>query len=86
MSVAVASLLAVAASVFSISPALAAEVSPTPMTLTQIISAITEIMTAIVGWSQTVIGLITGTPLLMIFIVVPLAFLGVNFVRRVLGL
>lgn len=55
------------------------------MTLTQIISALTEIFTAAIGWVGTVVTTITSNPLLLIFVLIPLVGLGVGLFRRLLN-
>ena len=45
---------------------------PAAMTLTQIISALTEIFTAVIGYVGTVATTITGQPLLLIFVLIPI--------------
>lgn len=58
---------------------------PTAMTLTQIISALTEIFTAVIGYVGTVATTITGQPLLLIFVLIPIIGLGVGLFRRLLN-
>lgn len=60
--------------------------TPVAMTLTNLLSAVTEIFTAVVGYVSTVATTITSQPLLLIFIVVPLIFLGINMFRRLLNM
>ena len=58
---------------------------PAAMTLTQIISALTEIFTAVIGYVGTVATTITGQPLLLIFVLIPIIGLGVGLFRRLLN-
>lgn len=58
---------------------------PTTMTLTQIISALTEIFTAVIGYVSTVATTITGQPLLLIFVLIPIIGLGVGLFKRLLN-
>lgn len=58
---------------------------PTAMTLTQIISALTEIFTAVIGYVSTVATTITGQPLLLIFVLIPIIGLGVGLFKRLLN-
>ena len=58
---------------------------PTAMTLTQIISALTEIFTAVIGYVGTVATTITSNPLLLIFVLIPIIGLGVGLFRRLLN-
>lgn len=58
---------------------------PSAMTLTQIISALTEIFTAVIGYVGTVATTITSNPLLLIFVLIPIIGLGVGLFRRLLN-
>ena len=58
---------------------------PAVMTLTQIISALTEIFTAVIGYVGTVATTITGQPLLLIFVLIPIIGLGVGLFKRLLN-
>lgn len=58
---------------------------PVAMTLTQILSALTEIFTAVIGYVGTVATTITGQPLLLIFVLIPIIGLGVGLFRRLLN-
>ena len=58
---------------------------PTTMTLTQIISALTEIFTAVIGYVGTVATTITSQPLLLIFVLIPIIGLGVGLFKRLLN-
>lgn len=58
---------------------------PVAMTLTQIISALTEIFTAVIGYVGTVATTITSNPLLLIFVLIPIIGLGVGLFRRLLN-
>ena len=58
---------------------LAAEV-----TLASILTDITSVFTAAIGWAGTVGSTIVSTPLLLVFVVVPLVGLGVGLFRRLL--
>lgn len=58
---------------------------PSVMTLTQIISALTEIFTAVIGYVGTVATTITSNPLLLIFVLIPIIGLGVGLFRRLLN-
>lgn len=50
-----------------------------------IITSITDVFTAAVGWVGTVASTVTGTPVLLLFAVVPLVGLGVGLFRRLLN-
>lgn len=49
-----------------------------------IITAVTAIFTAIMGWVSTLADTIVDTPILLIFAVLPLAFLGVRMFKRLI--
>ena len=56
------------------------------MTMTDIISAITSVFTAAIGWVGTVASTIAGSPILMLACVgVPLCGLGVGLFKRLLS-
>ncbi|MEG1758578.1 MAG: hypothetical protein RR235_09010 [Oscillospiraceae bacterium] len=50
-----------------------------------IITSITDVFIAAVGWVGTVASTVTGTPVLLLFAVVPLVGLGVGLFRRLLN-
>lgn len=58
---------------------------PVAMTMTQIISNLTEIFTAVIGYVGTVATTITSNPLLLIFVLIPIIGLGVGLFRRLLN-
>lgn len=45
---------------------------PVAMTMTQILSNLTEIFTAVIGYVATVASTITSNPLLLIFVLIPI--------------
>lgn len=56
------------------------------MTMTDIISAITSVFTAAIGWVGTVASTIAGSPVLLLACVgVPLCGLGVGLFKRLLS-
>ena len=56
------------------------------MTMTDIISAITSVFTAAIGWVGTVASTIAGSPILLLACVgVPLCGLGVGMFKRLLS-
>ena len=56
------------------------------MTMTDIISAITSVFTAAIGWVGTVASTIAGSPILLLACVgVPLCGLGVDLFKRLLS-
>lgn len=58
---------------------------PVVSTMTAIISALTEVFTAVIGYVGTVATTITGQPLLLLFCLIPLIGLGVGLFRRLLN-
>ena len=54
------------------------------MTMADIISNVSSIFTAVIGWVGTVGTTITSTPILLIFAVLPLVGLGVGLFRRLI--
>lgn len=53
--------------------------------MTDIISAVTTIFTAAIGWVGQVATTITETPILLLFCVIPLVGLGVGLFRRLIN-
>lgn len=58
---------------------------PVVSTMTAIITALTEVFTAVIGYVGTVATTITGQPLLLLFCLIPLIGLGVGLFRRLLN-
>lgn len=56
----------------------------TSMSVASIISVISEVFTAAIGWVGTVAETITGNPLLLIGVVVGFVGLGVGLFKRLL--
>lgn len=54
--------------------------------MTALISSVTEIFNAAIGWAGTVGTTITSTPLLLMFVVLPLVGLGVGLFKRLLSI
>jgi len=54
-------------------------------TLASLIADVTSIFTAAISWVATVGTTITETPLLLMFVIIPVIFLGVNMFRRLLN-
>lgn len=50
-----------------------------------ILGSIGEVFTAAIGWAGTVGTTITSTPLLMVFVSIPLVGLGVGLFRRLIN-
>ena len=53
--------------------------------MTEILTAITSIFTAAIGWVATVATTIASTPILLLFCAVPLVGLGVGLFRRLIN-
>lgn len=56
----------------------------TKMTITTIISTISEIFTAAIGWVGTVAETVAGNPLLLFSVVIGFVGLGVGLFKRLL--
>lgn len=50
-----------------------------------IIDSVSEIFTAAIGWTGTVGEVVVATPVLLLFVVLPLVGLGIGLFRRLLG-
>lgn len=50
-----------------------------------ILSNITSVFTAAIGWAGTVGETIVGTPILMVFVSIPLVGLGVGLFKRLIN-
>ena len=55
------------------------------ITIATIISNVTSVFTAAMGWAADVGEAIAGNPLLLLFCIIPLVGLGVGLFRRLLG-
>lgn len=53
--------------------------------MSAIITDVTSLVTAAIGWAGTVATTITSTPLLLIFVLIPLVGLGIGIFRRLLN-
>lgn len=49
-----------------------------------LITSVTEIFTAAIGWAGTVGETVVNTPILLMFVVIPLVGLGVGLFKRLL--
>lgn len=56
------------------------------MTMTQILSAVTEILSSIVSWVGSVINMITSNPLILLFVIMGVALIAIGVVKRLLKL
>lgn len=55
------------------------------MTLATLLTDVGSIFTAAVGWVSTTAGAIEGEPLLLVFILLPLAGVGIGMFKRLLN-
>ena len=53
--------------------------------MAEILTSVTSIFTASIGWVGTVATTITSTPILMLFCALPLVGLGVGLFRRLIN-
>lgn len=51
-----------------------------------IITAITALVTGAISWVTSFVGVITGQPLLLVFVVLSFVGLGVGLIRRIIRL
>lgn len=51
-----------------------------------ILTDVTSIFTSVMSWLSTLVDTVTGQPLMMLFILIPVIFLGVSMFRRLLRL
>lgn len=54
------------------------------MTMAQILTNVGDIVTALVGWIGQFASAITSNPIILIFVIVGLVFLGLNGVRKLM--
>ena len=54
--------------------------------MSSIISNVTELVTAAIGWIGSYAEAITGNPLLLMFVIVAFVGLGVGLIRRIISL
>lgn len=59
---------------------------PTGATIQTIITAITSLVTAAIGWVQDFADVIVSEPIILIFVVVAFVGLGVGLIRRMMRL
>lgn len=57
-----------------------------PVPMTTIITNITSVVSAAVGWVQQYVTLITGQPLLLLFVITSFVGLGVGLIARLIRL
>lgn len=53
--------------------------------MAEIISSVSSIFTAAIGWVGTVAETVTGEPILLIFAILPLVGIGVGLFKRLLS-
>lgn len=56
------------------------------MTLAEILATVTTLVTTAITWMSSFITAITGQPLLLLFVLVGFAFMGVTLIRRIIRL
>lgn len=54
--------------------------------MADIISAVSSLVTASVGWINSFVDVITGQPLLLLFVIVGFVGLGVGLIKRLIRL
>lgn len=54
------------------------------VTMSAILSDITSVVTASIGWINSFVGAITSNPLLLLFVVVAFVGLGIGLIRRII--
>ena len=54
--------------------------------MTDIISAVTSLVTASIGWVDSFVGVITSQPLLLLFVTTGFVGLGVGLIKRLIRL
>lgn len=52
--------------------------------MADILSAVSSVVTSLVGWIGDFAGAITANPIILIFVIVGLVFLGLNAVRKLM--
>lgn len=62
------------------------EATVTTMTLAEVLSACTSVVTEAISWVSAMVTCITSNPLLLIFVVVAFVGLGVGLIRRIISL
>ena len=50
--------------------------------MSEIISSVTSLVTAAIGWVNSFVGAITGQPLLLLFVIISFVGLGVGLIKR----
>lgn len=56
------------------------------MTMAELLSTITTILTSIISWTQSVITMITSNPLILLFVIMGVALIAIGVVKRLLRL
>lgn len=60
--------------------------TPSAMTMNQIVENVGVLVTGVVDWMGEIINFVTANPLVMTFVTIGLVGLGVGLLSRVLGL
>lgn len=59
---------------------------PVAVTLASILSDVGSIVTAAIGWIGDYVSAIAGSPLLLLFVIVPICGLGIGLIKRMISL
>lgn len=58
----------------------------TAVTLTNILSNVSSVVTSALSWATSVVTFITANPIVMVFVIIPLVGLGIGMVKRMISL
>lgn len=50
--------------------------------MTALLASVTEVMTAFLGWLTTLIGFVSGTPILLLFVIMSIAMMVLRACKR----
>lgn len=56
------------------------------MTMAELLTTITSILASIVSWVSSVVSMITGNPLILLFVILGVALIAVGVVKRLINL
>lgn len=54
--------------------------------MTELLGFVTDIFASVMGMLSTIGTTVTSTPLILLFVLIPVIFLGINMFRRLLNL
>lgn len=60
--------------------------APTPMSLADVLSNITTILSSVVSWTNSVINMVTSNPLILTFVLLGVGLIAIGVVRRLIRL